>query len=132
MSNVDIAILMGNLTRAPELKYTQSGTALCKFGVAVNRRYTVDGEQKEKVAFIDCVAWGKTGELIHKHLRKGSPIFIRGHHSYSSWEKDGQKHSKLEISVDEFKFVGPPADKKSDAAAPAKAGDDVDYGDIPF
>ncbi|MDX2114471.1 MAG: single-stranded DNA-binding protein [Planctomycetota bacterium] len=100
-------LLMGNLTRDVELRYAQgSNNAIAKFGLAVNRRYrTADGEQREEVTFVDCDAFGKTAEIINQYLRKGRPIFIEGHLRLDTWEKEGQKFSKLKVVVDNFQFV---------------------------
>lgn len=99
--------LMGNLTRDVELRHAQgSNNAIAKFGLAVNRRYrTADGEQREEVTFVDCDAFGRTAEVINQYLRKGRPVFIEGHLRLDSWEKDGQKMSKLKVVVDTFQFV---------------------------
>ena len=99
-------ILLGNLTRDPEVKYTPSNLAICKLGLAVNRRYTTaDGQKHEEVTFVDCDAFGKTAETISKYLKKGRPVFIEGRLKLDQWEKDGQKFSKLKVVVDTFQFV---------------------------
>lgn len=100
-------LLMGNLTRDVELRHAAAtNNAIAKFGLAVNRRYrTADGEQREEVTFVDCDAFGRTAELISQYFRKGRPIFIEGHLRLDSWEKDGQKFSKLKVVVDNFQFV---------------------------
>lgn len=144
-------ILMGNLTRDPEVTATSSGQSVTKFGLAVNRTWrSADGSQQESVSFIDCVAWGKVGEIIAQYLQKGRPLLVSGHLEQSSWEKDGQKRSKVEVIVEDFNFVGgreggndagaPPAAASSEAspeaAKPAKKKDkDVvieDIGDEPI
>lgn len=125
--NYNKTIIGGNLTRDPELRYTQGGTALCKFGVAVNETFTKDGEKRQKTHFVDCVAWGRTGEVINEHLSKGDPIFVEGKLDFSSWEdrNTGQKRSKLEVNVLSFQFVG---SKRDSAPAKSPATD----SDIPF
>jgi len=96
--------LAGNLTRDPELK--GSGSAICSFSIAVNEKWKgKDGQMQERVDYIDCTAFGKTGELIAEHLSKGSGIFIEGRLRLESWEKDGQKRSKLGVVVDTMKFT---------------------------
>lgn len=103
------AIIAGNLTRDPETRSTTSGASVTSFSVAVNRTYRgSDGSNKEDVAYIDCVAWGKTGETIAQYLKKGSGILLSGRISQTSWEdkQSGQKRSRLEIVVEEFNFVG--------------------------
>lgn len=123
--NVNKVILAGNLTRDPELRYTQSGTALCKFGVAINETYTSNGEKKQKTVFVDVVAWARMGEVINEHLGKGDPIYIEGRLEFSQWtdNKTGGSRSKLEVTAEKFQFVGPKRD-----SAPAKSRDDS----VPF
>ncbi len=109
MANYNKVLLMGNLTRDPQLKYLPSQMAVVEFGIAVNRKYrTQSGEDREEVNFIDCTAWGKTGETINQYMQKGKPIFIEGRLKYDSWEdkQGGGKRSKLTVVVDNFQFVG--------------------------
>ncbi|MEW6104017.1 MAG: single-stranded DNA-binding protein [bacterium] len=92
------AIIMGNLTRDPELKYIPSGTAVTSFTVAVNRKYTLQGEAKDETSFIPVVVWGKQAENCNQYLKKGSPVFVDGRLRQRSWEtSDGQKRSTVEI-----------------------------------
>jgi single-strand DNA-binding protein len=101
-------MLMGNLTRDVELKYTQSNQAVATVGLAVNRRYkTAAGELKEEVLFVDCDAWGKTAENISKFFSKGRPIFIEGHLRLDTWQdkNDGSNRSKIKVVVENFHFV---------------------------
>ena len=114
MANFNKVILAGNLTREPELKYTPSQMAVCEFGMAVNRKYKGgDGQQKEDVCFVDCQAWGKTGEIINQYMNKGKPILVEGRLSYDSWEgKDGQKRSRLRVTVENFQFIGGAPDEQ--------------------
>ncbi|MEW6680661.1 MAG: single-stranded DNA-binding protein [bacterium] len=92
------AIIMGNLTRDPELKYIPSGTAVTSFTVAVNRKYTLQGEVKDETSFIPVVVWGKQAENCNQYLKKGSPVFVDGRLRQRSWEtSDGQKKSVVEI-----------------------------------
>lgn len=109
---------MGNLTRDPELKYLPSGTAVVRLGLAVSRTYTdrQSGEKKDEVCFIDLEAFGKTAETMNEHLRKGRPVLIEGHLRYRTWETDdGQKRSKHDVFVEQFKFV----DSRQDSAGGA-------------
>ena len=101
-------IIVGNITRDPELRSTPSGTQVCGFSVAVNRNYRdSSGEQKENVSFFDCSAWGKSGELIAQYAKKGSGILVSGRLEQRSWEdKEGQKRSRVEIVVEDFNFIG--------------------------
>jgi single-strand DNA-binding protein len=109
MASFNQVILMGNLTRDPQLKYLPSQTAVAEFGLAVSRRFrTQAGEDREEVLFVDCSAFAKTGELINQYFTKGKPIFIQGRLKYDSWEdkQGGGKRSKLTVVVDNFQFVG--------------------------
>jgi single-strand DNA-binding protein len=110
MADFNRVILIGNLTRDPQLRYTPSQMPVCDFGVATNRRWTgKDGQKREEVTFVDCTAWGRQAEVIQKYLSKGRPIFIEGRLTYSSWEgPDGKKRSKLEVTVERFQFLGSP------------------------
>lgn len=121
MANLNKVMLMGNLTRDPEISYLPSQTAICKIGLAVNRSWTAqDGQKKEETTFVDCTAFGKTGEVIGKYLKKGRPIFIEGRLQYRTWEaQDGSKRSKLDVIVEGFQFI----DSK-----PAGAGGDSEGG----
>jgi len=110
MANFNRVILIGNLTRDPQLRYTQSQAAVCDFGIAVNRQWTgKDGQKREDTAFVNCTAWARQAEIIQKYLSKGSPIFIEGRLTYSQWDgPDGKKRSKLEVTVENFQFLGSP------------------------
>lgn len=99
--------LLGNLTRDPELRTTTSGQSVASFSLAVNRSWKgSDGEQKEAVDFFDCVAWGKAGEIIAQYMQKGRPLLVNGRLSSRSWEQDGQKRNKVEVTVEDFNFIG--------------------------
>lgn len=98
--------LMGNLTRDPEVRSTNSGQSVTSFGLAVNRTWKgADGSQQESVSYIDCVAWGKGGEIIAQYMQKGRPLLVSGRLEQRSWEQDGQKRSKVEVVVEDFNFV---------------------------
>ena len=107
MANLNKVMLMGNLTRDPELKYLPSQTAVCEVGLATNRKWTgQDGQQKEEVTFVDCTAFGKTAETLAKYLKKGRPVFIEGRLKYDQWEaQDGSKRSKLAVVIENFQFI---------------------------
>lgn len=109
MPNFNQVILMGNLTRDPELRYLPtSNTALASFGVAVNRTWKNQaGEKQEEVTFIDCEAWAKTAEVICKYMANGAPIHLTGRLKLDQWEdkKDGSKRSKLKVVVESFQFL---------------------------
>ena len=98
-------ILMGRLTRDPETRHTNGGTSVTKFGLAVNEKWGKGAEARERTCFVDCVAWAGLGEVIAKHLRKGDPILLEGALTFSTWETAGEKRSKHEVRVAEFKFV---------------------------
>lgn len=110
MASFNKVLLMGNLTRDPELRFTANGSALTKFGLAVNRKYKAGEEWKEEVCFVDITVWGKQGENCAEYLSKGSPAFIEGRLQFSSWESDdGQKRNKLEVVANMVQFLGRPA-----------------------
>ena len=108
MANLNKVMLIGNLTRDPELKYTPGNQAVCELGIAVNRKYrTKDNEEREEVTFVDCEAWGKQAEVIKQYMAKGRPIFIEGRLKLDTWEdKDGGKRSKMRVVVENFQFLG--------------------------
>jgi len=114
MASFNQVILMGNLTRDPQLKYLPSQTPVAEFGLACNRKFkTQNGEEREEVLFVDCSAFGKTGELINQYFTKGKPIFIQGRLKYDSWEdkQGGGKRSKHSVTVDNFQLLGGPQDR---------------------
>lgn len=108
MANFNKVILMGNLTRDPELKFLPSGTALCNFGLAVNNEYKdKDGEWKEDVCFIDVAVFGKPAESCSEYLEKGRPVLVDGRLGFSQWETDdGQKRSKHNVVANSVQFLG--------------------------
>ena len=108
MANFNKVLLIGNLTRDPQLSYLPSQTAVVDFGLAVNRRWTgKDGEKKEDTCFVDCTAFGRPAETINKYLSKGRPVFVEGRLTFSSWTaQDGTKRSKLKVTVENFQFLG--------------------------
>lgn len=109
MANFNKVILAGNLTRDPELTYTASNMPICKFGMAINRKWRDknSGENREDTCFVDCTAFGRTGEVINQYMSKGKPIFVEGRLNYRQWEaQDGGKRSKLDVVVENFQFIG--------------------------
>ncbi len=107
MANFNKVILLGNLTRDVELRHTQSGQALAKFGMAINRKWSQNGEQKESTCFVDLTAWGRQAEVLQQYVKKGSQLFVEGRLEYSTWESpEGGKRNKLEVVVENFQFVG--------------------------
>lgn len=108
MASFNKVILLGNLTRDPQLRYLPSNTAVCEFGLAVNRRWRDrDGNMKEDTCFVDVSCFGKPGETINQYMAKGKPILVEGHLRFDSWTgQDGQKRSKLTVVAENFQFVG--------------------------
>lgn len=132
--------LLGNLTRDPETRNTPSGQSVTNFSLAVNRTWKgSDGSQQEAVSYIDCVAWGKAGEIISQYLTKGRPVLVHGRLDQRSWDdKDsGQKRSKIEVVVEDFNFVdsgsggGDSAPRAAaSSSSPTKKKDDVVIDDV--
>ncbi len=108
MASFNKVILMGNLTRDPQLSYLPSQMPVVEIALAVNRNWTSkDGEKKEEVCFVDCKAFGKQAETLNKYMSKGRPLLVEGHLQLSSWEdKEGNKRSKMRVVIDQFQFVG--------------------------
>lgn len=138
-------ILMGNLTRDPELRQTPNGQSVCSFSLALNRSYKgADGNWQEVTDYVDIVAWGPLGERVAQYLTKGRPCLVNGRLQSRSWEQDGQKRSKVEVNANDVTFLGGPGDNSSgssghsgDEAATAskatatkKKKDDVQIEDI--
>lgn len=113
--------ISGNLTRDPELRATAGGTQVLSFGVAVNdrRRNPQTGEWEDYANFIDCTVFGTRAEALSRYLSKGSKVAIEGKLRYSSWERDGQRRSKLEVIVDEIEFMSSRDAANSTQATPA-------------
>lgn len=107
MANLNKIMLMGNLTRDPQLSYLPSQTAVVEFGIATNRKWkSQDGQQREETCFIDCRAYGKTAETINKYLSKGRPVFLEGRLTFDTWtSQDGTKRSKHRVTVENFQFL---------------------------
>ena len=108
MPNYNKVMLMGRLTRDPEVRYSANGTAITNIGLAVNRNWrNQDGQTQEEVTFVDVTAFGKRGEAVGQYLKKGRPIFIEGHLRMDQWDdkQTGQKRSKLAIIMDAFEFI---------------------------
>jgi single-strand DNA-binding protein len=147
MASYNKVILMGNLTRDPELRFTQNNVAICKIGLAVNRRFKdgQTGEWREEPTFVDVTIFGKRGEAFAKFHTKGKPAFIEGSLRLDNWQdKDGNKRSKLYVVGDEWQFVGAGGGRSESYAGadepsrePASAGAEVppgfvDIEDTPF
>ena len=109
MASFNKVLLMGNLTRDPQLKYLPNQTAVAEFGLACSRKFKgANGEDREEVLFVDVSAFGKTGEVINQYFTKGKPIFVEGRLKYDQWEdkNGGGKRSKLSVVLDNFQFIG--------------------------
>jgi len=107
MGNFNQFILMGNMTREPELSYTPGQTAVVDFGLAVNRKWIKqDGSPGEETLFIDCKMFGKRAEVVNTYFGKGDSILVVGHLKFEQWEKEKVKHSKIRAIVESFEFVG--------------------------
>lgn len=154
--SINKVVLLGNLTRDPELKYTPAGTAVCTFGLATNRSWTTaDGQTKEEAQYHRIVAWQKLAELCAKLLNKGKKVYVEGRITYREYmDKNGQQRNITEIVLDDFivfsdgsgKRSGPSDDSSSDDQsqandtttqddqddAPAPNDEDVNPDDIPF
>jgi single-strand DNA-binding protein len=122
MASFNKVLLMGNLTRDVELKYTPNGNqAVANFGIACNRRFkTQSGEEREEVTFVDCEAWGRTAEVMSQYLSKGRPVFIEGRLRLDTWQDKttNENRSKLKVVVDTFQFV----DSRQDGGGGGGAG----------
>ena len=110
MANFNKVMLMGNLTRDPQLSYLPSQTPVVEFGLAINRKWTSkEGESKEEVCFVDCRAFGRPAETLNKYMRKGRPLFVEGRLSFEQWTaQDGSKRSRHRVVVENFQFLGGP------------------------
>lgn len=106
MANLNLVLLIGNLTKDVEVRYTPKGTAVSELGMAVNRTWiTSDGEKKDEVCFANVTVWGKLAEICGKNLRKGSSIFVEGRLKFDQWEKDGEKRSALKVEAEKVQFL---------------------------
>lgn len=109
MASYNKVLLMGNLTRDPEIKYTPKGMAVADLGLAVNREYTTDGgEKREEVTFVDVTVWGRQAETASEYLKKGRPVFVEGRLQLDSWDdkQTGQKRSRLRVVAERIQFLG--------------------------
>ena len=107
-ASLNKVLLMGNLTRDPEVKYTPKGTAVCDLGIAINDSYKAqDGTIKETVTFVDVEVWGRTAENCKQYLTKGRPVFVEGQLRLDQWETpQGEKKSRLKVRADRVQFLG--------------------------
>jgi single-strand DNA-binding protein len=109
MANFNKVILIGNLTRDPEIRYTPSGTAVGDLRMAVNRRFrTGDGQERDETCFVGVTVWGRQAETCGEYLKKGRPLLVEGRLKYDEWEKEGQKFSRLSVVAERVQFLGSP------------------------
>ncbi len=128
MANLNKVMLIGNLTRDPEVKYTPKGTAIAQFGLAVNRSYNTEaGEKREEVTFIDVEAYARVAEIIGEYCKKGKPLFVEGRLKLDTWDDKttGQKRSKTKVVVENIQLLGSSqggiSEKTAEEADAAKA-----------
>ena len=108
MASYNRIVLVGNLTRDPQLSYTPANTAVCKFGIATNRRWKdKDGSDREETCFVDCTLFGRGGETFNQYMKKGQMALVEGRLQYHQWTTpEGDKRSKHEVIVENFTFLG--------------------------
>lgn len=132
MANFNQILLIGNLTRDPQLSYLPSQMSVVDFGMAINRQWKKDGQKREEVCFIDCRAFGVAGETINKYLAKGDPVFVQGRLTLDQWEsKDGVKHSRHRVIVEGFQFLGK-GDKDGSRTPDKASAENNEPESIPF
>jgi single-strand DNA-binding protein len=153
MANFNKVILIGNLTRDPEIKYTPKGTAVCDIGLAVNRIIPASegGERREETTFVDITLWGRTAEVVNEYVKKGQPLFVEGRLQMDSWEdkQTGQKRSKIKVVGETVQLLGSkgggggggggrsyeedrPSSPPRSAGAPSRQAPPPEDDDIPF
>lgn len=124
MSNFNKVILMGNLTRDPEVRYTPSGTAVTELDMAINRKFKKsDGQSGEETCYVNKITvWGRQAENCGQYLKRGAPVLVEGRLKYDQWEKEGQKFSRLGVVAESVQFLGSPnrgSESRDGASAPA-------------
>ena len=135
MPNYNKCLLMGNLTRDPELKQTPNNQSVAQIGIALNRKYKDrDGNmQEEDTTFVDCEAWGRTAEVMAQYLSKGRPVFVEGRLKLDQWQdKDGNNRSKLKVVIENFQFIDSKGNQTSTPPAAATTTSPPADDDIPF
>lgn len=113
MASLNKVFLIGNLTRNPEVRYTNSGSAVCEFGLAINRTYVSNGVNKDETCFVDISVWGAQAESCGRYLQKGAPVFVEGRLKFDQWQdkESGKSRSKLRIVGERVQFLGSPGRK---------------------
>jgi single-strand DNA-binding protein len=134
MASLNKVILLGNLSRDPEIRYAASGTAVIRFGLAVNTTTGTGEHRKEETCFVDCVAFGRTAETIGQYCAKGKQVLTDGRLVLQSWEdkKSGERRSKHEVVVDRIQFFGQKQEQAAQEGPGAGAQTNADPDDIPF
>ena len=131
MPSYNKVIIMGNVTRDPDLKRLDSGTSVCDIGVAINESWKdKEGNPREQTTFVDVVAWARQAETCAEYLRKGSPVLIDGRLQLDEWEKDGEKRSKMRVRADRVQFLG--GKPSETGAAKGESGRDNGVDEMPF
>ena len=127
MASFNKVILLGNITRDPQLSYLPSKTPVVEFGLAINRKFKKqDGSQGEEVCYVDCQMFGKRAEVINKYVKKGNPLFVEGRLKFDSWQgQDGQKRSKLRVFVENFEFISSGGQRQGGGGGSSPAGQDA-------
>ncbi len=145
MANLNKVLLLGNVTRDPEVRYTPKGSAVCDLGVAVNRAYTTDsGEKRDEATFVDVTLWGRTAEVASEYLKKGRPVFIEGRLQMDTWDdkQTGQKRTRLRVVAENMQLLGgrpsggksetPEEGRQTTAPPKSSATSEPDEDEIPF
>jgi len=133
MPNLNKVMLMGNITRDPELRYTPKGMAVTDIGLAVNRKYKVENEMREEVTFVDITFWGKQAEVICQWMKKGKPLYVEGRLQLDSWDdkQTGKKMSRIKVVGEDFQFIGGKDAGGSGGGDSSSRGDDSGSDDAP-
>jgi single-strand DNA-binding protein len=129
MASFNRVILVGNLTRDPELRYIPSGTAVSEIGLAVNDRVKRNDQWVDETTFVDITLWGRTAEIANEYLSKGSPVLIEGRLKLDRWEKEGQKHSKLRVVGERLQMLGSRDGSRSGSRRPSGGGEEPQYSE---
>jgi single-strand DNA-binding protein len=132
--NFNKSIIVGRLTRDPELRSTPSGQSVCSFGMATSRTWTKDGQKQQESEFHNIVAWGKMGEIINQYCKKGSLLLLEGRLQTRNWEKDGQKHYRTEIVAESIQLGPKPQGQREEAGETIEVSEEeeIDVKDIPL
>jgi single-strand DNA-binding protein len=131
MADLNKVMLIGRLSRDPQLRFLPSQSAVCDFGFAVGRKYKLaSGEQKEETCFVDCTIFGKGGEIFNQYMAKGKQCYLEGRLRLDQWDDKttGQKRSKLTVIVEDFQFLGAPGDGQRSAGGDEGGGERQSYG----